>query len=79
MATVTIEALKVGDETDALVRGLRRMVSGNTFREAGPGRWRVELNDSGSGDDARDAVEAQLDEIADAGDWRENLRVNVAD
>jgi hypothetical protein len=79
MATLTIEALKTGEDTDALVSSLRRVVSGNPFRGEGPGRWKVELSDSKSGDQAREVIESQLDELDESRDWRQHLRVIASD
>ena len=75
MATVTIEALKVGDETDEIVNQLKWVVDGNPFYSAGAGRWRIELVGSDTGEQARDVIESELDALHDAAHWRENLRL----
>ncbi len=79
MASVMIEALKVGEETDDLVEKLRRAASDNPFEEQGAGRWRVRLNHHRTGDEAEDAIEAELDALHGGDDWRERLRLVGSD
>jgi hypothetical protein len=75
MATVTIEAVQADDDTDRLVRALRRVVSGNAFRETGRGRWEIQLNDSATEVQAHEAVASQLDELGGPHGWRRRLRL----
>ena len=79
MPTAILEAVDAGDGADELIAKLRRLVSGNPFREHGPGRWRIQLNDAGSGAEAQAAVEAELDTLADGREWRSRLRVIGSD
>jgi hypothetical protein len=73
MADVTIEALKAGEDTDALIDEL-----GESFEveQTTPGRWRVEIDDADSEEDAREKVESALEALDDAGDWGERLRLS---
>jgi hypothetical protein len=73
MADVTIEALKAGEDTDALVDEL-----GQSFEveQTSPGRWRVEIGDTDSEEDAHAQVESALEGLDDAGDWGERLRLS---
>jgi hypothetical protein len=73
MADVRIEALKAGEDTDTLIDEL-----GDSFEveEVGPGRWRVEIGDADSDQDAREQVESALEGLDEAGDWAERLRLN---
>jgi hypothetical protein len=75
MATVMIEAVQGGKDTDTLVRALRRVVSGNGFREVADRRWEIELNDSATEAQAQEAVASQLDELEGQGSWRGRLRL----
>jgi hypothetical protein len=73
MADVTIEALKAGEDTDGLVDGL-----GDSFEveQLAPGRWRVEVGDADSDEEAREQVESALEGLDEADDWAERLRLS---